>query len=182
VILVTPDVRLDASDLARGLDRLDQADIVAGNRSSRSWWTWLRPWEGLLRRWLGVPLSDPLGPVKWLRKSALAGVELQSSGPMVEIELFAKASYLYRLVDEVPIDGTRDGGVGSAFWESGASGWSWVLSPRFGSIQAPLPTEPSAPAQREVFSRHESSRRPRTEATFPRRSQRIAYSDRWLGR
>ncbi|QDU61555.1 hypothetical protein Pan216_24160 [Planctomycetes bacterium Pan216] len=102
IIMTDAAVTLKERDLAELVDRLNFSDIVVGIRSRRERWL-LRPFAWGLRMLLGVPVRDPLCPIRGFRKRALEGVVIQSAGAMVDVEVLAKLTFRESLFDEYPL-------------------------------------------------------------------------------
>lgn len=58
----------------------------------------------IFRRSFGIPVSDPVCPIKAFRKEAADGIPLQCDAFAAEMELVAKLTFLTTLVDELPIE------------------------------------------------------------------------------
>lgn len=109
LLLASPEVRLTREKIAELIELLDDCDLVVGKRDRVStWWTW--PWEKVIRGFFGVPVSDPLCPVKVMRKAAVNGVVLQSRGPLADFELIAKLTFMTSLMDECPVESVTSPG------------------------------------------------------------------------
>lgn len=130
-ILVVADDRLAMrpEELEALLNRLDHADLVVAVRPRRGLAKWmLWPVERVLRSLLGVPVADPMAPVKAVRRAAVDGIVFETEGPVEDVELIAKLTYLVSLIDEAPVaDPWRPPGLFSAFAGQSAASWrSWV--------------------------------------------------------
>jgi glycosyltransferase involved in cell wall biosynthesis len=120
--------------LGRLLDKIDQADLVAGFRAGRAlpgpfrvagilWWWLVRivfgihldPWPGwlggkayayhkLIRLIFGVRLRDVDCPFKLFRRSIFTRIPIQSDGEFVHAEILAKANFLGCIMDEASLE------------------------------------------------------------------------------
>lgn len=153
IVATDPLVSLTRSELQGMLDLLEITDLAVGRRRRlRGWWkAW--PFEKLFRLCLGVPLADPLCPIRAMRRSAVVGVLLQTRGPLVECELIAKLTYLTCLLEELPLNGclAMPPGLASLAMREYRQVFDLLFRPRFwrfetGSPQfRPDPTTEAAP-------------------------------------
>jgi hypothetical protein len=178
-ILVVADDRLAIrpDELETFLNRLDHADLVVAVRPRTGLVRWmLWPLERLLRAILGVPVADPTAPVKALRRAAVEGIVLETEGPVEDVELIAKLTYLVSLIDEAPVaDPWRPPGLLSAFARQSAASWRAWRRPTF--CRSSLTGEPArrdlrpppedAPAPNLLLPRPSA-----THASPPRRPSR----------
>lgn len=123
-----------ADKLSEMVERLEHADLVVGRRR-RNWLGWFAwPMNAALRGVLGLTVSDPTCPAKLFRRDSFQGTEWTGDGAFLHVEFHAKATYLVRLIDEVPWSGRVDslGGVLVRHW---AGIVQQILHPRFGSAK-----------------------------------------------
>lgn len=129
----------------------------------------------LVRRTFGVPVSDPICPVKAVRKSAVEGVPLQCDQHLAEMELIAKLTFMTALIDEMPV---ADVDAPATMVESMKGQWRAIVktfwAPKFWRF------DPSAPRFRppthEMPAPVRNQEKVRTPVPF---LPRPAAEDRW---
>ena len=107
VFFTDADNQFDMDELPLLLTWADEADVVAGYRKQRcdplmrrmNAWAWNR----LVRLLFYVPVRDIDCAFKLFRRSALAGVRIESGGAMINTEIMVKLSRAGRTVVEVGV-------------------------------------------------------------------------------
>jgi hypothetical protein len=101
------------------LEAVDSADHVLGRRPA-ALWTSLKRAAG---RWVrqaiyASPVIDVHSPCRIHRRDALAVIPLQSESSYVDVEIFAKATFLTQLIQEVKVPSLRadDSAARAALW------------------------------------------------------------------
>jgi hypothetical protein len=96
------DAGYQAEDVNKLLEVIDQVDVACGQHADRTALSWLKEgfWAWLV---LGVPVQDPLCPIRLYRRNILDRLALQSQGKFVEVELLAKTNFLNALMTEVEV-------------------------------------------------------------------------------
>ncbi len=101
------DLQFDLDELERLLAVADDADLVIGVRAPRRdplrRRLLGRGWNALVRALLGTPVRDVNCAFKLLRRSALLGLPLQSTGAAINAELLARALARGLRLREVPV-------------------------------------------------------------------------------
>jgi len=142
----------EPTDIRLFLEAIDQVDLVAGFRESKSARRWsfqrfLRSW--LVRIFFGVRLKDVDCSFKLFRREILGRIPIQSNGAFAHAEIVAKANFLGCLMCEVPVSFARTEGAAakaqnsSRYWAEASQVFRF---PDFGP--AILPSQP-APVTRQ---------------------------------
>src|SRR5262249_8239002 len=86
------------------LKAIDHSDHVVGRRPARGTEAFRR-WLSMLPRRLifAVPLLDIHSPCRLHRREKLRSIPLQSTSSLLDVEIFAKATFLGHLIDEVDV-------------------------------------------------------------------------------
>jgi hypothetical protein len=101
------DLQFELAELERLLAVAEDADLVIGVRAPRR--DPLRRrllglgWNALVRALLGLPVRDVNCAFKLLRRTAVADLELRSSGAAINAELLARAAARGLRLREVPV-------------------------------------------------------------------------------
>lgn len=121
----------DPADLVKLMENIDKADVICGQRQGLGWaarWrAWLVPY-GLF----GVNFKDVRCPVRLYRRDIFKRIPIQSASGFAEVEILAKATFLERIFDEVPISWKPTG----VTVDSGTVGDVWKVfnHPNFGPV------------------------------------------------
>jgi len=87
--------------MRRWLRRIILGDLPARREAWLGWKEWRRRW---LARWIfGLRVQDPLCSFRLFRREVFRRIPIQSHGPMVHLEILAKANHLGALFLEVPV-------------------------------------------------------------------------------
>lgn len=111
-------------------------------------WPGLEPWfRRLVSRWiLGAPGEDPDSPIRMVRSSLIRGMDFQSGGNFVWVEMLAKATFLGALVEELPVPSKGSKSKAKEYAEIPGPDW-WTDfrtvfgDPQFGKPWSPLSQE-----------------------------------------
>lgn len=177
VALATADEQFRPDELARLLALIDPVDIVVGCRVAGPVPAWRRAldavigglsrwvlgiplpprpcWlgtEGFRRRWVarrlfGVRLHDPECPLRLVRREVLHRFPLQCAGPMLLVEMLAKANHVECIMTEEPV--TWDPPRVPAAWPGSFAAEAWRLfrEPDFTPVETHVSPAPAAPVQ-----------------------------------
>lgn len=131
IVTVDENVSLTPAELTELTQRLDVADVVCGKRRLPRW-SRLSPVAWLASTVFSSAVSDPLCPIRAYRRSAVAGMVLQTTSPLLEFETVAKMTFLVSLLDEVDLEMPyREPSVGQAMLQCGSELRSLFLQPQF---------------------------------------------------
>src|SRR5262249_7089658 len=124
VLVTTAQESWTAAHLEPLLKAINHCDHVVGCRPARGW-EWSRRRLAMLPRRLifGVPLLDIHSPCRIHRREKLAAIPLQSTSSFLDVEIFAKATFLGHLIDEVDVPPLR----GLVRFQGWRSDWNRLL-------------------------------------------------------
>jgi len=139
----------EPTDIRLFLEAIDQVDLVAGFRESKSARRWslrrfLQRW--LVRIFFGVRLKDVDCSFKLFRREIFGRIPIQSHGPFAHAEVVAKANFLGCLMCEVPVSyAPANGDIAKTQYSSGnwAEASRVFRSPDFGPALLPSQAAPS---------------------------------------
>jgi Glycosyl transferase family 2 len=107
IFFTDSDGQFDLREVAKLLEQTDAYDIVAGYRARRHdpphrlLFAW--GWNILVRRVLGIGIRDIDCAFKAFKRHVFDSIQIQSTGAMVNAEIFAQASSFGMTVKEVPV-------------------------------------------------------------------------------
>jgi hypothetical protein len=107
IFFTDSDGQFDLREVATLLEQTDAYDIVAGYRARRHdpphrlLFAW--GWNILVRRVLGIRIRDIDCAFKAFKRHVFDSIQIQSSGAMVNTEIFAQASAFGMTVKELPV-------------------------------------------------------------------------------
>jgi glycosyltransferase involved in cell wall biosynthesis len=108
VLLTDADLQFDLRQLTEFVPHTVAADLVLGYRAARSDPFVRRlnagAWNALVRRFFGVSARDVDAAFKLIRREVLDGMELVSTGAMIDTELLAKAGRRGARMVELPVE------------------------------------------------------------------------------
>jgi hypothetical protein len=174
VVTVDASVGLSSNELKALLAGLNECDLVVGERGDWNGFDSGRGPLAWLARWVfGVPVNDPLSPIKAIRRAAAAGIALDSNGSFADFELIAKMTFLTSLLHDVRIQApTPNQRIGKALWALRNELRRLFGSPRFWTFDALHPRWRGNLAEAPVL-------RP-TYVVRPRRSQERIVGRSWI--
>jgi glycosyltransferase involved in cell wall biosynthesis len=115
VFQVGADGQFDPNQVRLLLDRLPDADIVAGHgaRPAGPWWRRARAWAGrrLLALVFGVRVQEWDCPLRLYRRKVFEEVTIGSDGAFAAAEVLIKANVLGYRIEEVPVHARADEGA-----------------------------------------------------------------------
>jgi glycosyltransferase involved in cell wall biosynthesis len=108
VLLTDADLQFDLGQLSEFVPHTLDSDLVLGYRATRSdpfvRRVNARAWNALVRRFFGVSARDVDAAFKLIRRDVLDGMELASTGAMIDTELLAKAGRRGARMVERPVE------------------------------------------------------------------------------
>jgi glycosyltransferase involved in cell wall biosynthesis len=107
VLLTDADLQFDLGQLSDFVPHTDDAELVVGYRADRSDPLIRRVnaagWNALVHMLFHLPVRDVDAAFKLIRRDALDGIELSSSGAAIDTELLAKATLRGARIVELPV-------------------------------------------------------------------------------